>query len=666
LAAGELIFVSNTNRLFIGNGTTLGGVPVTDYTDEQARDIAASIFVAGTHNSITFAYDDALDKINATVDLSDYQGVIKAAAFNGSVVANDSSLLIDGNTGKFNLSGSVGTDIIPDTDLAYDLGSATYRFRDLYLSGSSIKLGAAIITATGTAVNLPAGSTIGGSEIGIPGGDLNVNIVADDSTVIVNTTTEVVTAQGGFVGNVTGNVTGYHTGDVKGSVFADDSTLLVDAVSGTISATSITGNIFTNLIDSANSSAITFTPAVIFNSDVTVDNELFANLTGNVKGNVTGNVTGAGNIDISGRITTSEIATTLTSVASGVCTLASVAGLAVGMPIVFNYVSQVSGALGNIIPGITFYILTINTGLSQITISRSRSGSQFATGTSSSTTMNVIANGIDTGIMTANCLNVNSMLVFRDMTYPAITTTTYQIAGIGSYFVFGNASTPNNFVFNADSSDQPFTIRGVTDGFLGAQPALTLGASRGTNSVPLIVQNGDSTGLIRFNAYTGSGTMAGYANGAFISAFVSDTTIAAADAFVDTTLMMGNIGDVASGKYTTFAPGGIVTIPVTTRKLSADNNNWITVASTTTYSLSTTVSKNMLLVGTVGLTATLTFPSANLIDGQELSFTVITNTVILALTVGPTLVGTFAGSTTAGTTIKYVYRTSNASWYKIQ
>ena len=278
LAAGELIFVTNTNRLWIGNGTTLGGVPVTDYSDEQARDIAASIFVAGTHNSITFAYDDALDKINATVNLSDYQGVIKAAAFNGSVVANDSSLLIDGNTGKFNLSGSVGTDILPDTDVAYDLGSATYRFRDLYLSGSSINLGAATITATGTAVNLPAGSTIGGSAIGIPGGDLNVNIVADDSTIIVNTTTEVVTAQGGFVGNVTGDVNGVVTGtagsslvgnvtgnvigdvignvsgDIKGSVFGQDSTMLVDATNS-----KLTGILASDLVETPDGSiGITF------------------------------------------------------------------------------------------------------------------------------------------------------------------------------------------------------------------------------------------------------------------------------------------------------------------------------------------------------------------------------------------------------------------------
>ena len=294
LAAGELIFVTNTNRLWIGNGTTLGGVPVTDYSDEQARDIAASIFVAGTHNSITFAYDDALDKINATVDLSDYQGVIKAAAFNGSVVANDSSLLIDGNTGKFNLSGSVGTDILPDTDVAYDLGSATYRFRDLYLSGSSINLGAATITATGTAVNLPAGSTIGGSAIGIPGGDLNVNIVADDSTIIVNTTTEVVTAQGGFIGNLTGSIVGNVTGNVTGNING-----LVIGTAGSSLVGNVTGNVNGIVTGTAGSSLVgNVTGNVNGIVTGTAGSSLVGNVTGNVIGDVIGNVSG----DIKGSV----------------------------------------------------------------------------------------------------------------------------------------------------------------------------------------------------------------------------------------------------------------------------------------------------------------------------------------------------------------------------
>lgn len=58
---------------------------------------------------------------------------------------------------------SVNQSIIPDADETYDLGSSTYKWRDLYLSGSSIKLGNATITASGTSLVLPAGSTIGGA-----------------------------------------------------------------------------------------------------------------------------------------------------------------------------------------------------------------------------------------------------------------------------------------------------------------------------------------------------------------------------------------------------------------------------------------------------------------------------------------------------------------------
>jgi hypothetical protein len=159
--------------------------------------------------------------------------------------------------------------------------------------------------------------------------------------------------------------------------------------------------------------------------------------------------------------------------------------------------------------------------------------------------------------------------------------------------------------------------------------------------------------------------MAGYSNGGFITAYITDSSIALGDDLVDTTIAIGSISDVPAGAYTTFGPGGIVTQTVAVRKKAADSVNWIDVSSTLSYSLSTALSKNMLVVSNTGYTATLTFPSAGLIDGQELSFSVISNTVTLALTAGPTLVGTFAGVVTAGTTIKYTYRASNTTWYKI-
>ena len=221
LAQGELLFVSTpgAERLYIGNGSTLGGIQITGYTNADAKDAAAASFTGGTHSGITFTYNTATDLISANVDLSNYQGTLRADAFKGSVFADDSTLLVD---------------------------------------------------------------AVSGTIVGPVTGNLTGNVTG-------NLTGNVT---GNVVGNITGNTTGYHTGDVKGSVFADDSTMLVDAVSSTISATSITGNIFTNLIDSANSSAITFTPAVLFNSDVTVENELFANLVGNVTGNIIGNIQG--------------------------------------------------------------------------------------------------------------------------------------------------------------------------------------------------------------------------------------------------------------------------------------------------------------------------------------------------------------------------------------
>jgi len=94
--------------------------------------------------------------------------------------------------------GSVDASIIPDTDVAYDLGSATNRFRDLYLSGSTIDLG--------------------GTTLSIVGGELQLGGVK------IPTTTDLEN----------GNITINTSIDLVGSVFADDSTLLVDGVAGKI------------------------------------------------------------------------------------------------------------------------------------------------------------------------------------------------------------------------------------------------------------------------------------------------------------------------------------------------------------------------------------------------------------------------------------------------
>jgi len=349
--AGELVYDTTTGSVYVGNGTTAGGLPVTNFSVDDSRSITATMFLGigqndnTVHSGITFAYIG--NRLQATVqqDLSNYIGQIRASdGFKGNLVSDDSGVIVNSDThtiyGNFVAQG----DIIPDTNIAYDIGSAAYRFKDIYLSGNSIYLGNAVITSTGTAIDFPTGSTIGGQALGINEGDaynivVTGNVIGADSTVLVNTATGqfngdlygsvfgfdssiLVDARDGvlrgtLIGSVQGNLTGDVTGNAGSATVASTIALtatdtsaaahyvtFVDTATGneqvrtdtgltyfpstnTLSASiftgnvtgnvtgSVTGNIFTSLIDSADSSAITVTPAIIFNSDVTFENELF-------------------------------------------------------------------------------------------------------------------------------------------------------------------------------------------------------------------------------------------------------------------------------------------------------------------------------------------------------------------------------------------------------
>lgn len=204
---GELIYTTDGKRLYIGDGTTLGGVQLTGYTNEDAVDAVAAALLAGTSQNISFTYgttQDSANRIDATVNISsllgnlnvngytiygtgniNLQGTIESD-FVGSVSADNSTLLVDATNGSIVLEGTVKGNIVSDFDSAYDIGSATYKFRDLYID--SVHVGNAIMTSIGTGINLPAGSTIDGAPLGAPGtgGSLNIDIVGDDSTILVN------------------------------------------------------------------------------------------------------------------------------------------------------------------------------------------------------------------------------------------------------------------------------------------------------------------------------------------------------------------------------------------------------------------------------------------------------------------------------------------------
>ncbi len=161
----------------------------------------------------------------------------------------------------------VAGDITPDANIVYDLGNNTNRFRDLYLSGSSIALGFQEITSNATHTtftNRVAADTFVGNVVGILSGDAGnvsnvqganvageVNFAATANTVAGANVTGTVplaaiasTVSGAAQSNITsvGTLTSL---DVSGNLSAGN----ITATGGTLSG--IAGNLTTLTVSGA-------------------------------------------------------------------------------------------------------------------------------------------------------------------------------------------------------------------------------------------------------------------------------------------------------------------------------------------------------------------------------------------------------------------------------
>ena len=155
---------------------------------------------------------------------------------------------------------------------------AENNFTDLYTR---------IITVEAqSGVTNPGGSTIQQSIIG--------DVIGNDSTIIVNHATSTITANS-------------ITGDLKGSVVADDSTVLIDGQAGTISAGALTGTLpaidgssLTNLtIPAQTFASLTGKPTTVAGYGITDAQALLVSAT-NIKTINGATVLGSGDLTVTG------------------------------------------------------------------------------------------------------------------------------------------------------------------------------------------------------------------------------------------------------------------------------------------------------------------------------------------------------------------------------
>ena len=106
-AVGELVYSTDTKRLFIGDGVTAGGIPVSDLISDMSPQLGASLDL-NTYDIVGFGNINVNGDITASGTLT-VPNIITDVQ--GSIFGDDSSPLVDGANNKIILDNNSITDL---------------------------------------------------------------------------------------------------------------------------------------------------------------------------------------------------------------------------------------------------------------------------------------------------------------------------------------------------------------------------------------------------------------------------------------------------------------------------------------------------------------------------------------------------------------------------
>ena len=177
VATGNLTFNRITNLLTVaGNITATKNVAANTFKGSFVGAIGATTPNSGAFTSITSSTTASVTgNLTAnniiTGNIATIGGNLTAANLITTGIASAKDLTLTGN---------VNSSLIPNSDLVHDLGSPTQRWKELYLSGSSIFLGEQKITANATSVTL--GNVVLSNTAFNAGNSVTANYLAGELT----------------------------------------------------------------------------------------------------------------------------------------------------------------------------------------------------------------------------------------------------------------------------------------------------------------------------------------------------------------------------------------------------------------------------------------------------------------------------------------------------
>ncbi len=225
-AVGELIYTTDTKQIYVGDGSTQGGVLVSSSAASSPASLTQNLSLNGFNISGT-------GNISATAFVGDGSGLTGIASGAGVEEGQEYAIDIQGNVR--------GDDTTVLVDAALGRVSADHYGDGSNLTGITLNQLTNVDT-TGVTTNSILKYDGADWVIGVDGGGGGglANVVEDTTPQLggnLDLNSNNITGSGNI--DLSGNITatafsGYHTGDTTGSVFGDDSTLLVDGINSKI------------------------------------------------------------------------------------------------------------------------------------------------------------------------------------------------------------------------------------------------------------------------------------------------------------------------------------------------------------------------------------------------------------------------------------------------
>lgn len=477
---------SATSNYFVGNAAYLSYIPSGNLTGQVANALIAGTVYSGLQPNIT-----ALGTL--------------------------SSLIVNGNLDSLtNLNAAnLKTDYVLGNLLPYgnetqDLGSATNRWKDLYLSGNTLRIGSTVISSNANITTISGGVITSSLEVG--------TVTAAYLGGTLSTASQPNITSVGLLSNlsVSGNL---QTGEltVQGNLQAVN--MILD---GTLTAPTIIGNVVTP--EGGNVTAPGNTSQLIFNSNgntaaipgVTFDTTAsLLTIQGNVSG---GNINSSGGLEVSGNANLGNIST------SGISASGNVSS---GNVISLGIISATGNLVGGNVVTNGFLSVIGNATVGNITTTRIDGTIVSVSGNISGA--NLVASGI---LSIQGSATVGNLISESNATIAGFLSATGNVAGgnittNGVLSVNGNA-TVGNLNTSGNISAGNITSSGIFTATLFSGSGANLTAINGSNitgavgtatnastvtgsSQPSITSLGTLTGLTVSGAFSGSNvTSSGY------------------------------------------------------------------------------------------------------------------------------------------------------------